>query len=75
MYIPFNAGPRICIGQNFALTQMSYTVVRIFQHFGRLERRFRDEQQLLRTEVVMSPANEVRVAFWEEEAEGKGEDA
>lgn len=49
--------------------------MRIFQHFERLERRFVDERQLLRTEVVMSPANGVRVAFWEEEAEGKGEDA
>lgn len=48
--------------------------MRIFQHFSRLESRFEDGQQLLRTEVVMSPANGVRVAFWEEGAEGKGED-
>ena len=74
-YIPFNAGPRICIGQNMALTQMSYTVVRIFQHFERLEKRFEDKEQLLKVEVVMRPANGVKVAFWEErEAKGwKGE--
>lgn len=49
--------------------------MRIFQHFERLEKRFEDESQLLRTEVVMSPANGVMVAFWEEGAgpqEAKG---
>ncbi|KAF9632939.1 hypothetical protein BFW01_g3802 [Lasiodiplodia theobromae] len=32
-YLPFNGGPRICIGQQFALTEIAYAVVRILQHF------------------------------------------
>ena len=30
-YIPFNGGPRICIGQQFALTELGYTIVRLLQ--------------------------------------------
>jgi cytochrome P450 len=32
-YIPFSGGPRVCIGQNFALTETMYVVVRLVQHF------------------------------------------
>ncbi|KAA8916610.1 hypothetical protein TRICI_001236 [Trichomonascus ciferrii] len=33
-YIPFNGGPRICLGQQFALTEASYVLVRIAQTFS-----------------------------------------
>lgn len=36
-YLPFNGGPRICIGQQFALTEASYVVVRMLQRFDRIE--------------------------------------
>ncbi|KAH7176635.1 cytochrome P450 [Dactylonectria macrodidyma] len=36
-YLPFSGGPRICIGQQFALTQMSYLVTRLLQAFEGVE--------------------------------------
>lgn len=38
-YLPFNGGPRICIGQQFALIETSYAVVRILQTFKAIEKR------------------------------------
>ncbi|KAF2657797.1 cytochrome P450 52A12 [Lophiostoma macrostomum CBS 122681] len=32
-YLPFNGGPRICIGQQFALTEAGYVIVRLLQRF------------------------------------------
>lgn len=66
-YVPFNGGPRICIGQQFALTEMAYTVVRILQTFGRVEDRSGGEFPGWRTDIVLQPAKGVRVAF------GRGE--
>ncbi|KAI1419604.1 cytochrome P450 52E2 [Xylaria sp. FL1777] len=38
-YLPFNAGPRICIGQQFALTQMALITFRLLQAFKTIERK------------------------------------
>ncbi|KAI0880186.1 cytochrome P450 [Annulohypoxylon maeteangense] len=38
-YIPFNAGPRICVGQQFALTQVAFVTFRILQAFSAINRR------------------------------------
>lgn len=35
-FVPFNGGPRICLGQQFALTEASYVTVRLLQEFGHL---------------------------------------
>lgn len=64
-YIPFNGGPRICIGQQFALTEMAYTVCRLLQTFARIECRT-DEIPQLKSDIVLQPAHGVRVAFFKE---------
>lgn len=64
-YLPFNGGPRICVGQQFALTEASYTIIRLLQEFKGIEPR--DDrpwtEQLSLTlapsgvKVVLSPRN------------------
>lgn len=36
-YMPFSSGPRICLGQQFALTEASYITVRLVQMFANIE--------------------------------------
>ncbi|KAK3336856.1 cytochrome P450 [Cercophora scortea] len=38
-YAPFSGGPRICIGQQFALTQIAYTLYKFFNTFKAIEPR------------------------------------
>lgn len=67
-YIPFNGGPRICIGQQFALTEMGYTVVRLLQRFGGMESHMGvvdGGEPCLKAEIVLQPGKGVRVSFFE----------
>lgn len=67
-YIPFNGGPRICIGQQFALTEMTYVLARMFQRFEHVES-FMDEvdggKPTLKSDIVIQPGDGVKVALWE----------
>lgn len=36
-FLPFNGGPRVCLGQQFALVEASYVIVRLLQRFDQLE--------------------------------------
>jgi hypothetical protein len=37
IFLPFNAGPRICLGQQFAYNEMSFMLVRLLQSFDHIE--------------------------------------
>ncbi|POR31627.1 Cytochrome P450 52A1 [Tolypocladium paradoxum] len=72
-YIPFNAGPRICIGQQFALAEMGYVLVRMFQRFSRLDSHMfalDGGEPMLRSDIVLSPGQGVHVAFFEAKSWG-----
>lgn len=36
-YLPFNGGPRICIGQQFALTELGYVLIRCIQRIDTID--------------------------------------
>ncbi|KAF8314508.1 cytochrome P450 monooxygenase CYP63 [Clavulina sp. PMI_390] len=42
-FIAFNAGPRICLGQNFAYNEASFLVIRILQNFDSFQVRQRED--------------------------------
>jgi hypothetical protein len=54
------------VGQNFALTEMAYTVVRILQTYERIECR-QEEFPMFRSDIVLQPAKGVRLAFYRRE--------
>jgi cytochrome P450 len=46
-YLPFHGGQRICIGQQFALTQIAYVLFRVLQRFQAIEARDDGKVRLL----------------------------
>jgi len=69
-YLPFNGGPRVCMGQDFAILEASYTIVRIIQKYPIVELpgdepvvRVGDEKQTLT--LVVSSGDGCRVILKE----------
>jgi cytochrome P450 len=63
-YLPFNSGPRHCMGEDFALMEIKYTVVRILQRYRRIKARLRPQDQFMKTEIVSQPGAGVLVGLF-----------
>ncbi|KAL6238504.1 hypothetical protein BDW75DRAFT_201469 [Aspergillus navahoensis] len=64
-YLPFNGGPRICLGQQYALTEASYTMVRLMQRFSTVENGEPGlEQPLIRATLTMSHEKGVKIRLY-----------
>ena len=61
-YLPFNGGPRICLGQQFALTEASYVVVRLLQMYESIVD-YNDDRGRLATTLTMSLMDGCRVGL------------
>ncbi|KAK5174120.1 uncharacterized protein LTR77_001200 [Saxophila tyrrhenica] len=64
-FLPFLGGPRICLGQQFALTEASYLLVRLLQQFDAMEPTNAAEAQKLKKGlgVTMWPGDGTKVRF------------
>jgi len=56
-YLPFNGGPRVCLGQQYALTEAAFTVARILQRYGKIEAVDPEEPVRLVANSTISPAS------------------
>ncbi|KAJ5890297.1 Cytochrome P450 E-class CYP52 [Penicillium tannophilum] len=60
-YIPFNGGPRTCIGQQFALMRSSYVLVRLLQKFDKVEDVHSEREIRYGVSLTSCPADPVTV--------------
>ncbi|KAK4442278.1 cytochrome P450 [Podospora aff. communis PSN243] len=61
-FLPFNGGPRVCLGQNFALTEASYVTVRMLQSFDALSAHD-DKPWMEQYSLVLCSRNGVQIAM------------
>ncbi|CAI5756716.1 unnamed protein product [Candida verbasci] len=61
-YIPFNGGPRICLGQQFALTEISYVITRLCQTFEHISTK-QEYPPKMRITLILNLKDGAQVSF------------
>ncbi|KAL2856672.1 cytochrome P450 [Aspergillus pseudoustus] len=67
-YLPFNGGPRVCIGQQFALTEAGYVLVRFLQRFDAIEDAQPEKEIRYGLTLIVTPKDPVTVRLHEAHA-------
>lgn len=62
-FLPFNGGPRICLGQQFALTEASYVIARLAQLFPTLASHDDEYPPRKASHLTMCHQSEVRISL------------
>ncbi|KAI9066444.1 cytochrome P450 monooxygenase pc-3 [Trametes sanguinea] len=63
IFLPFNAGPRICLGQQFAYNEMSFFMIRLLQNFSSIS-----------LDLTAQPPDSLPPAEWKEAPGRKGKE-
>ncbi|PQE10567.1 cytochrome P450 alkane hydroxylase protein [Rutstroemia sp. NJR-2017a BVV2] len=67
-YLPFNGGPRVCLGMDFAMTEAAYAVVKILQRYPNItlpphEKVVKTGQEKQAITLVIAPEEGCRLVF------------
>ncbi|KAK5008463.1 hypothetical protein LTR28_003935 [Elasticomyces elasticus] len=62
-YLPFNGGPRVCLGQQLALTEASYATIRLMQEFQAIESRDPEDRWIEKLTLTCVGLNGAKVAL------------
>ncbi|KAG9237123.1 cytochrome P450 alkane hydroxylase-like protein [Amylocarpus encephaloides] len=60
-FIPFSGGPRVCIGQQYALNEASFVIVKLLQRYDTIEPSDPKEKIIKGITMTMCPGNGVNV--------------
>jgi cytochrome P450 len=64
-FIPFIAGPQICLGQQYSVTQVAYVIVRFLMKFDEFEKPIGSDNLKKGWQTVLTPGNGVKLRMHE----------